>query len=122
MKVVLFAEDHPLLRRKVTELLSSVGVFTVIPVADGREAFEYLKNLEHHVDLVLTDLSMPGMTGLQLARAIRADARLAKLPVIMYSLCTKEEAAYALTHGVDAFLDKVAPLEEIETAILRLLG
>ena len=122
MKVVLIAEDHAYLRRKIVELLGSVGIFTVVDVADGKQALDYLKDPTHHVDLLVTDQSMPEMKGLELVGAIRTDLRLAKLPVIMFSLCTPEEAKYALSHGVDAFIDKAAPIEDIEETVLRLLG
>ncbi len=67
---VLLAEDDEHSRRFVQQLLTQAG-YQVIAAADGRGALEELKQLELPPDLLLTDVMMPGMTGVELAQAIR---------------------------------------------------
>ena len=77
---VLLVEDNELNRFVATELLGGVAGMDVTLAGNGREALARLR--EARFDLVLMDIQMPGMDGLQAARLIRADASLAGLPVI----------------------------------------
>ncbi len=65
---ILFAEDDAAVRYVVGEMLSEKG-FRVLVASDGYEAVRLLA--EHHVDLLFTDIGMPGMDGGQLARQAR---------------------------------------------------
>lgn len=123
MKVVLVAEDHPVVRITIVALLETLGIYTVVAVENGKKALEYLEALPPHVTktLLITDWDMPEMTGIELIRAIRADARFEKLPVIMTSSRTPEEIAFALSLGVDAFIDKPAPTDQLEDLVHRYL-
>jgi two-component system sensor histidine kinase/response regulator len=77
---VLLVEDNELNRFVATELLGDVAGMAVTLAGNGREALACLS--EARFDLVLMDIQMPGMDGLQATRLIRADAALADLPVI----------------------------------------
>ena len=77
---VLLVEDNELNRFVATELLCDVAGMDVTLAGDGREALDHLRDARF--DLVLMDIQMPGMDGLQATRLIRADASLAGLPVI----------------------------------------
>src|SRR5258708_20257940 len=65
---ILFAEDDAAVRDVVVEMLSEKG-FRVLVASDGYEAVRLLA--DHHVDLLFTDVVMPGMDGGQLARQAR---------------------------------------------------
>ena len=67
-KTVLHADDSPSVRRWVAEQLHELGV-KVVSVADGDAALQVLK--ESPCDLLLTDLDLPGMTGIELLAALR---------------------------------------------------
>jgi len=67
--LVLVVEDDPGVRAAASRLLSSAG-YAVLDAEDGREALDLLRHLAPAVDLVLTDIRMPRMTGMELARAI----------------------------------------------------
>jgi signal transduction histidine kinase/DNA-binding response OmpR family regulator len=77
---VLLVEDNELNRFVATELLCDVAGMDVTLAGNGHEALAQLR--EARFDLVLMDIQMPGMDGLQCTRLIRADQALAKLPVI----------------------------------------
>jgi signal transduction histidine kinase/DNA-binding response OmpR family regulator/HPt (histidine-containing phosphotransfer) domain-containing protein len=77
---VLLVEDNELNRFVATELLCEVAGMEVTLAGNGHEALAQLR--ESRFDLVLMDIQMPGMDGLQCTRLIRADQALARLPVI----------------------------------------
>jgi CheY-like chemotaxis protein len=82
MAVILIAEDDPDVRMVLERIARRAG-FTVLAAGDGQEALELFAL--HHPDIVLTDLDMPRMTGLQLCSSIRADAGWSATPVALIS-------------------------------------
>ena len=80
---VLVADDSRVMRAALQRLLADE--FTVLEAADGEAAWALLLDEDHDIALVFTDLSMPGLDGMELLKRIRAsdDARLAALPVIV---------------------------------------
>lgn len=85
----LVVDDFSTMRRIVRNLLKELGFVHVQEAEDGVEA---LKKLRSDVfDFVVTDWNMPNMSGIDLLRAIRADARLKGLPVLMVTAEAKRE-------------------------------
>ena len=82
-RTVLFVDDSRFFRDMLTPVLKAAG-YNVVVCASGEEAMQVLRK-ERVIDLVVTDIEMPGMSGFELAEAIKADARLANLPVIALS-------------------------------------
>ncbi len=77
----LVVDDSPTMRRIVINALKSFGWTEVTQAGDGEEALEQLRS--EMVDFVITDWNMPVMTGLELTKAIRADAQFKHLPILM---------------------------------------
>ncbi|MDC1067927.1 response regulator [Candidatus Kapabacteria bacterium] len=77
----LVVDDSPTMRRIVLNALKSFGWTENLEAADGQEGLTVLS--ENKVDFVITDWNMPVMTGLELTRAIRSDANLKHLPILM---------------------------------------
>jgi two-component system, chemotaxis family, sensor kinase CheA len=101
---VLIVDDELMVRELERSILSRAG-FEVVAAADGAQALQLLR--EQQVDLVLTDLEMPGVDGFALTRAIRADARLTSLPVLVLSGHEGgRDRRRVLDAGADAFLVK----------------
>jgi DNA-binding NarL/FixJ family response regulator len=101
---ILIADDNLYIRRGLRELFQREGDFDVCGDAEnGREAVEKAQQL--HPDLILLDLSMPEMNGLDATRALKQ--MMPEVPVIMYSAfgdpLTQNEA---LSAGVSAFVSK----------------
>ncbi len=82
MAVIVIAEDHDDIRVVVKRALERAG-HEVVATADGTSAWEAIR--QYRPDLVVSDVEMPGMTGLELCRAIRADASLRHIPVVLAS-------------------------------------
>ncbi|HJT18908.1 MAG TPA: chemotaxis protein [Nitrospira sp.] len=97
-KRILFADDSTVARSQIRKALDKLGV-QFIQTTTGKEAWDYLRELADQaaregslqvqgVNLVLSDIEMPDMDGFTLTRNIRADPRLAHLPVILHSSLT----------------------------------
>jgi CheY-like chemotaxis protein len=80
--VIVVAEDHDDIRYVLKRSLERAG-HRVVAAADGASALEAIR--EHQPDLVVTDVDMPRMTGLDLCRAIRADDALRHIPIVVAS-------------------------------------
>jgi len=85
MRTILIADDEPALRSLVRVTLDT-GRLRIIEAADGDEAIA-LAHAEHP-DLLLLDWSMPGRTGLEVARALRDDPATADIPIVMLTART----------------------------------
>ncbi|RSK26831.1 chemotaxis signal transduction protein CheV [Bacillus sp. HMF5848] len=89
-KSLVVAEDSPMLRKLLFDTLSEAGYSNLEFFENGKDALHYLesiadKDVTSHVQLVITDIEMPQMDGHHLARRIKADNRLSKLPVVIFS-------------------------------------
>jgi CheY-like chemotaxis protein len=99
---LLIVEDEPDLREVYVEILSSIGC-QILQATDGADALRQLETNEVHA--VLSDISMPSMTGLELLQEVRA--RFGLLPfVIVSAFGNKENAVEALRLGANDFIEK----------------
>lgn len=78
--VVVIADDEPHIRLVVGEKFRTEG-FTVFEARDGEEAFELVK--QHIPDVIVTDLQMPYVNGVELCTRVAADAELAHIPALL---------------------------------------
>ena len=110
----LLVDDFLSMRRIVKSVLNELGYSNVMEAEDGAMALSMLQRMDF--DFLITDWNMPGMPGLALLREVRADARLAKLPVLMLTAEAKrEQIVDAAQSGVSGYLLKpfsVATLKE----------
>lgn len=104
-------DDHPIFAEVLAEMLNRSGDFTVVGSAnDGETALKRLAGLA--VDIVILDLMLPGMGGLELLEALRANRSGAKL-VMCSGLGTDKVILEAYAQGVTAFVEKSMALEEL---------
>ncbi len=108
---LLIADDHPLVRSALGQLLDGADDITVVATtSDGHEAVAAA--LEHSPDVVLMDLEMPGLDGIEATRAIKdggSDARV----VILTTFSDRERILGALDAGAVGYLLKDAEHDEI---------
>ncbi|MGN6180406.1 MAG: response regulator transcription factor [Mucilaginibacter sp.] len=113
---ILIAEDDDLMRKMLEFRLKRDG-YQVIITHDGREALQ--KTLEQSPDLVITDIMMPYMSGLEIIGALRQDHHL-ETPVIILSGMGQEDVvleAFAL--GADDFITKPFSPNELSVRVRR---
>jgi len=116
-KRILVVDDHKNMRGLVTELLSTMG-YTILEAQDGKEAMRLVEI--GPIDLVMTDLKMPEMDGIELTRAIRRMRP--DLPIIVYSAHRFiDTAPAALKAGANEYLAKPFLRTKIEQTVERLL-
>jgi len=119
----LVVDDFSTMRRIVRNLLKELGYNNIDEAEDGVVALHKLKG--GSFDFVLSDWNMPNMDGLALLQQIRADAELAKLPVLMVTAeAKKENIIQAAQSGANGYIVKpftAATLEEKLTKIFERL-
>lgn len=112
---VLLTDDHALFRAGMRALLQSIdGIQVVAEATDGREALELIP--VHHPDIVLMDIAMQGMSGLQTTEQITRDHP--QVRVIVLSMHAQEEfVVQAIRAGAAGYLLKDADPAELEMAL-----
>ncbi len=101
----LVVDDFSTMRRIIKNLLHDLGYPDVTEADDGTTALPMLQQGEF--DFLITDWNMPGMQGLDLLKAVRADARLASIPVLMLTAESKrEQIVEAAQAGVNGYVIK----------------
>ena len=119
---VLVVEDSTFFRERVTKIMEDEGAAT-LAAADGEVAWEILGQREAAVSLVITDIEMPRLNGLELTRRIRSNPRLAGLPVIMLtSLAGEEEMERGRAAGASAYCIKLDRDQLVAVAAKVLAG
>lgn len=116
---ILLAEDQAMVRGALSALLSLSGELDITQAADGDEALALLKTSEF--DLLLTDIEMPGLSGLELANWCQKNKPKLKIVIIT----TFGRAGYikrAIESGVGGFLLKDAPSETLIKAINQVMA
>jgi two-component system chemotaxis response regulator CheY len=100
---VLVADDSNTMRKIILRNLQAIGVPSAVEASDGNEAVQTF--IPGHFDLVLTDWNMPGKSGLEVVREIRAKD--AKIPIIMITTeAEKSRVVQAIQAGVSDYLVK----------------
>jgi two-component system chemotaxis response regulator CheY len=101
----LVVDDFSTMRRIIKNLLNDLGYQDVTEADDGATALPMLQG--GNFDFLITDWNMPGMPGLDLLKAVRADAKLAKIPVLMLTAEAKrEQIVEAAQAGVNGYVIK----------------
>jgi CheY-like chemotaxis protein len=103
MAVIVTAEDHDDIRIVTTRALQRAG-HTVVATPDGAQALDAVRL--HRPDIVITDVDMPRLTGLQVCRAIRDDPDLQAIPVMLVSGSIHPDDPRAVEAGATDILPK----------------
>jgi len=115
---VLLIDDHALVRKGIEELLQSRGVQVVASVGSGEEGVR--RALELPADLILLDVKMPGMTGIDTLKQLRASG--VSAPVVMLTMSREDaDLSAALRGGARGYLLKDIEPEELVPALEAVL-
>lgn len=102
---VLVIDDFPTMRRIIKNLLKEIGYEDVDEAEDGDVALDKLKG--GGFDFVVSDWNMPNMTGLDLLKAVRAEASIKDIPFLMVTAeAAKENIVLAVEAGVNNYIVK----------------
>ncbi|MEW5757109.1 MAG: chemotaxis response regulator CheY [Pseudomonadota bacterium] len=102
---ILIVDDFSTMRRIIKNLLRDLGYNNTAEADDGNTALPMLQKGGY--DFLVTDWNMPGMTGIDLLRAVRGDPQLASLPVLMVTAEAKrEQIVEAAEAGVNGYIIK----------------
>jgi two-component system chemotaxis response regulator CheY len=116
---ILVVDDHESMRRIEKQILNDLGYPNVDMADDGSTALPMLQSGNY--DFVISDWNMPKMEGLELLRAIRADAKLTKTPVLLVTAESKKETIIeAVKAGVNDYVVKPFNAEIIKAKIARI--
>jgi DNA-binding response OmpR family regulator len=117
MKVLIVDDEEMAI--KMVELQMRADGYEVYTSNDGREAVELLK--EHEPDLVISDIMMPFMSGLELLELIKSEKK--KIPVILISALDDVEVIQtAIGMGADDFVIKPVNMDELSLRIQRVMA
>lgn len=119
LPLILLAEDNPITVKAVSDFLRYKG-YQVETASDGAQALTMAQAL--HPALILMDMQMPSMDGLEATRRLRADQMLSAIPVIAFTaMAMPNDQARCTAAGVDAYLSKPVSLSHLQSTIERFL-
>ena len=116
----LVVDDYSTMRRIIKNFLNDLGYNSVAEADDGKTALPMLQGGGY--DFVVTDWNMPGMPGLDLLKAIRADGKLKEMPVLMVTAEAKrEQIVEAAQAGVSGYVIKPFTAETLKQKLDKIL-
>jgi len=118
---VLIVDDYKTMLRILRNLLRQLGFMDVEEATDGSMALQVVQ--QHDFGLIISDWNMEPMTGLQLLREVRADAKLKHIPFIMVTAESKSENVIAAKEaGVSNYIVKPFNAETLKSKMVSVLG
>lgn len=117
---ILLVDDFATMRKVIRNLLKQVGYENIMEADNGEAALAVLKS--HKIDFVISDWNMPVMTGLELLKAVRADADINKTPFLMVTAeALKENVVAAVKAGVSNYIVKPFTAEVLNEKIEKII-
>jgi len=121
VKKILIAEDSPAMRSLVVSTIEELDGYEIIEAANGFEALRLLPR--ENVDLVITDINMPDINGLELIRYIRNNDNYGTIPLFIISTESSEkDLAKGLALGANEYLIKPFEPVELQKLLKKYLG
>ena len=119
-KKILIVEDNELNMKLFHDLLDAHGYDTV-QTRDGNDAYDLV--LEHRPDLVVMDMQLPGVSGLEVTRRIKDDDTLKEVPVIaVTAVAMKGDESRIREAGCEAYIAKPIRIDELMGTVRQFLG
>ena len=119
MNSVLIVTDHPIVRRRLREILKDENDLVVTEISNANEALALIK--QQQFDIVILDLELPGMNGLELLNTIKREHK--ELRVLVLSVSPEDQfAVRALRAGVAGLISKETIPEQLVATIRKILS
>jgi two-component system chemotaxis response regulator CheY len=116
---ILVVDDFSTMRRIIKNLLRDLGFTNISEADDGSTALPMLQSGDF--DFLVTDWNMPIMTGIDLLKAVRADERLAAMPVLLVTAeAKKDQIVEAAQAGVNGYVVKPFTAETLKEKIEKI--
>jgi DNA-binding response OmpR family regulator len=112
---ILIVDDEPITRKSLTDILRLEG-FVVTSAPNGQAAVEYVRT--HHVDLMVVDLRMPGMDGLEVVQVVNQIAPDTEI-ILLTAFASTETAIQALRLRIHDYLQKPVPPAQIVASVKK---
>ena len=118
-KTILFIDDNPVDRTLISRLLSKYD-FNVLLAEDGPEGLRMAQ--EKKLDLILLDILLPGISGIELCKKFKKNPATQNIPVIFYtSIDTPKHLIDYASYGAKDYIQKTMPPEELIASIKAIL-
>jgi two-component system, chemotaxis family, chemotaxis protein CheY len=119
-RTILVVDDSSTVRKFVSVSLSMQG-FHVVTAEDGMDALEKLPR--EPIDLIITDLNMPNMDGMELIRTLRENPNYKELPIIILtSLNENDLKKESHSLGIQSYLNKPFSLEKVQYEVAKYIS
>ena len=120
-KTILVVDDSVVIRKMVEIALENEETYQVVAIGSGKEALDYLDT--NKPDIIILDIMLPDVNGLDILKAIKANDKIKDIPVLMLSAKdTPRETSRAKELGADDFIPKPFKDEELIGKIKELIG
>ncbi len=117
---ILIVEDSPTIRSLIISTLESAGDFNFVETGGGFEALKILPR--EKFDLIITDINMPDINGLELVSFVKKNDLYRNIPLIIISTeSSKNDIAKGLSLGADEYIVKPFKPEELQNIVLKYL-
>ena len=117
----LVVDDFSTMRRIVVGLLRQCGASRILEAEDGAQALRVIES--NTVDFVVSDWNMPNMTGIDLLKALRANPKFSRMPVLLITAeGRKENIVEAAQAGADGYIVKPFSQDTLQEKLARILS
>jgi two-component system chemotaxis response regulator CheY len=121
MKTILIVEDSATTRSLIRAVIDELGDFETVEASSGFEALKILP--AQHYDLIVTDINMPDINGLELISFVRSNPRYDHLPVIIVSTeRSEEDKKRGMALGAAGYIAKPFKSSELQEIIRKTIG
>ena len=121
MKTILIVEDSATTRALIRAVIDELGEFETVEAGSGFEALKMLPQQEY--DLIITDINMPDINGLELINFVRSNPRYNRLPIIIVSTeRSEEDKKRGMALGATAYVTKPFKSLELQEIIKKTIA
>lgn len=121
MKTILIVEDSSTTRALIRAVIEELGEFETVEASSGFEALKMLPLQEY--DLIITDINMPDINGLELINFVRNNPRYVSIPIIIVSTeRSEEDKKRGMALGATAYVTKPFKSLELQEIIKKTIG